>query len=284
MAGMGSRDIKRKIKSVNSTMQITNAMKLVSTAKLKKNRDRVDVTKPYFETVLETVRDIVSSQKNIQHDFLEERLVRKILYIVITSDRGLCGGYNTNVIKQVLGDNIESHKMMFITIGKKASDFVRHQGHESYQEHLGISEFPEFTDAQNIAREALHLFEREKVDEIKLVYTRLLSTISQEATMLRLLPIEKSKEKKAVVEYVTYEPSAEEVLDYLIPKYIESTIFGALVESAAAEQAARRVAMESATDNAQEMIDDLTLSYNKARQSAITQELTEIVSGAEALK
>ena len=135
MAGMGSRDIKRKIKSVNSTMQITNAMKMVSTSKRKKNRDRVDVTKPYFETVLETVRDIVSTQKNIRHDYLEERLVRKTLYIVITSDRGLCGGYNTNVIKQVLGDNIESHKVMFIPIGKmihgknRINNFIIYQFH-----------------------------------------------------------------------------------------------------------------------------------------------------------
>jgi F-type H+-transporting ATPase subunit gamma len=284
MAGMGSRDIKRKIKSVNSTMQITKAMKLVSTAKLKKSRDRVDITKPYFETVLGTVTDIVTSQKNLKHDYLEERVIKKTLYIVVTSDRGLCGGYNTNAIKAVFTDNVEIHKACFIAIGKKSFDYLKNRDYEVYKEYLGISEAPQFSDAQAIAKNALHLFEREKVDEIKLVYTRLISTINQEATMLKLLPIERNEQAEKREEFVTYEPSAEVVLDYLIPKYMESTIYGALVESAAAEQAARRIAMESATDNAQEMIDTLTLSYNQARQAAITQEISEIVSGADALK
>ena len=284
MAGMGSRDIKRKIKSVNSTMQITKAMKLVSTAKLKKNRDRVDITKPYFETVLGTVTDIVASQKNLKHDYLEDRVVKKTLYIVITSDRGLCGGYNTNANKKVFEDDVQKHKTCFITVGKKAFDYFRNRDYEIHKEYLGISESPEFSDAQSIAKTALHLFEREQVDEIKLVYTRLITIISQEATLLKLLPIERNDQVEKKEEYVTYEPSAEVVLDYLIPKYMESTIYGALVESAAAEQAARRIAMENATDNAQEMIDTLVLSYNQARQAAITQEITEIVSGADALK
>ncbi len=284
MAGMGSRDIKRKIKSVNSTMQITKAMKLVSTAKLKKSRNRFDITKPYFETVLNTVTDIVASQINLKHDYLEERVIKKTLYIVVTSDRGLCGGYNTNAIKAAFVDDIKIHKASFIPVGKKSFDYLKNRDYEVYTEYLGISESPQFTDAQSIAKKALHLFEREKVDEIKLVYTRLISTINQEATMLKLLPIERKEQAEKREEFVTYEPSAEVVLDYLIPKYMESTIYGALVESAAAEQAARRIAMESATDNAQEMIDTLTLSYNQARQAAITQEISEIVSGAEALK
>jgi F-type H+-transporting ATPase subunit gamma len=281
---MGSRDIKRKIKSVNSTMQITKAMKLVSTAKLRKNRNRVDITKPYFETVFDTVTGIVASKKNIKHDFLEERDIRKTLYIVITSDRGLCGGYNTNALKKAVRDIENPEKARFITVGKKAYEYLKNRNYDVYKHYLGISESPEFSDAQSIAKEALRLFERERADEIKLVYTRLISTISQEATLLKLLPIEKREEIKTSDEFVNYEPSPEIVLDYLIPKYIESTIYGALVESSASEQASRRIAMENATDNAQEMIEDLTLTFNQARQSAITQEISEIVSGAEALK
>jgi len=265
-------------------MQITKAMKLVSTAKLRKNRNRVDITKPYFETVFDTVTGIVASKENMKHDFLEKRDVRKTLYIVITSDRGLCGGYNTNALKRAVVDIENPEKAMFITVGKKAYDYLRNRKYDIYKHYLGISESPEFSDAQNIAKKALRLFEREKVDEIKLIYTRLISTISQEATLLKLLPIEKREDVKTSDEFVNYEPSPEVVLDYLIPKYIESTIYGALVESAASEQASRRIAMENATDNAQEMIEDLTLTFNQARQSAITQEISEIVSGAEALK
>ncbi len=284
MAGMGSGDIKRKIKSVNSTMQITKAMKLVSTAKLKKNRDRVDITKPYFDTVLETVQNMVSSQKSIKHDFLEERLIKKTLYILITSDRGLCGGYNINAIKKAIEDVSAPHKALFIPIGKKAFDYLKNRDYNCHKEFIGISESPQFSHSQSIAREALRLFKREEIDEIKLVYTRLVSTISQEATMLKLLPVEKIETENEIQEFINYIPSVEEVLDYLIPKYVESTIYGALVESAASEQAARRIAMENATDNAQEMIDELVLSFNQARQAAITQEISEIVSGAESLK
>ena len=281
---MGSRDIKRKIKSVNSTMQITKAMKLVSTAKLRKNRMRLDITKPYFETVFDTVTKIIASKKNIKHDYLEKRDIKKTLYIIITSDRGLCGGYNTNSIKCALKDIDDYEKATFISVGKKAYDYLRHHKVDIDEHYIGISEKPEFADAQIIARKSLKLFEREKIDEIKLIYTKLISTISQEATLLKLLPIEKREDIEIKDEFVKYEPSPEVVLDYLIPKYIESTIYGAMVESAAAEQAARRIAMENATDNAQDMIEELTLTFNQARQSAITQEISEIVSGAEALK
>lgn len=283
---MGSRDIKRKIKSVNSTMQITKAMELISTAKLKRNKNRLDITKPYFETVRETVSEIIATEKSLKHDFLQVRAVRKTLYIVITADRGLCGGYNTNATKITTTDIDKKHNAKLLTIGKKGRDFFAARGYDIHKSLVFISEKPSFLDAQDIAREALKLYKNEEVDEIKLVYTRLISTISQEATILNLLPIvpEEGAEKQERDEYVTYEPSPEVVLDFLIPKYIESTIFGALIESSAAEQAARRIAMESASDNAVDMISNLTLSYNKARQAAITQEISEIVSGAEALK
>lgn len=292
MAGMGTRDIKRKIKSVNSTMQITKAMELVSTAKLKRSRDRMDITRPYFETVLETVQDLMKDQKKVKHEFLKYREVKNSIYLVVTADRGLCGGYNNNAMKLVIEDIENKSSAKIVTIGKKARDTFTKRDYDVVKEYVYISENPQYSEAQEMARFLLKLYAQEEVDEIKLVYTQFISTISQQATMLKLLPIvveeadvvQKEEETGDDESFMTYEPSPEVVLSYVIPKYIESTIYGALVESAAAEQAARRVAMESATDNAVEMIDSLTLSFNQARQASITQEISEIVGGAEALK
>lgn len=287
MAGMGMRDIKRRIKSVNSTKQITNAMKLVSTAKLKRTRDRFERVKPYFQTVNETIQGILGSANNIEHQYISEREIKKSLYIVITSDRGLCGGYNINSIKKALEDIEDKEKSSFIVIGQKAKGYFSKRDYEIIGEYLQISEKPEYRNAKDIGRLALQLYKDGEIDEIKLVYTEFASTISQVPQRLKLLPVTKQNEdqtEEKEFKYVSYEPSPGAVLDYLIPKYIESTIFGALVESAASEQAARRLAMESATDNAEEMIANLTLSFNQARQAAITQEISEIVGGAEALK
>jgi F-type H+-transporting ATPase subunit gamma len=289
---MGTRDIKRKIKSVNSTMQITKAMELVSTAKLKRSRDRMDITKPYFETVLETVRDLMKDQKMIKHEYLNSREVKSSIYIIITADRGLCGGYNNNAMKLAIEDIHDKSSAKIIAIGKKSRDAFTNREYNVVREYVYISETPQYSDAQEISRYVMKLYAQEEVDEIKLIYTRFISTISQESTMLKLLPIavqdEETQEEETELgddeSYMTYEPSAEAVLSYVIPKYVESTIFGALVESSAAEQAARRVAMESATDNAEDMIESLTLSFNQARQASITQEISEIVGGAEALK
>lgn len=291
MAGMGTRDIKRKIKSVNSTMQITKAMELVSTAKLKKAKDKFERTKPYFMTVLDSVQSILRNNKGIRHEFLEERTVRKTLYIVITADRGLCGGYNINALQTAIHDMKSREKSVLITVGKKAKDFFAKNNFNTFEELIYISEKPTYAHAQKIAKSALKLFVTEQVDEIKLVYTKMLSTIAQEATTLCLLPVkvEANAEATQVVaeaseEATSYEPSPEAVLSYLIPLYIESAIYGALVESSSAEQAARRMAMENATDNAEEMIESLTLTFNQARQASITQEISEIVGGANALE
>lgn len=287
MAGMGMRDIKRKIKSFNNMKQITKAMELVSTAKLRRTRDRLDKVKPYFETVNNTIQDILKSADNIKHQYISQREIKKSLYIVITADRGLCGGYNINAIKKALESVEDKEKASFIVIGQKAKGYFSKRGYEIIGEYLQISEKPEYNHAKDIGRLALQLYEEGKIDEIKLIYTQFASTISQIPQEIKLLPVSKQEEEmkeEKEFKYVSYEPSPGEVLDYLIPKYIESTIFGGLVESAASEQAARRMAMESATDNAEEMIGDLTLSFNQARQAAITQEITEIVGGAEALK
>lgn len=289
----GARDIKRKIKSVSNTKQITKAMELVSSAKLRKAKSKLDITKPYFNTVLDTIRSIIKSEKSLKHKYLNRREVKNTLYIVVTADRGLCGGYNSNILNEV-SQQIEkdSSNPKLITIGKKAASFFEKSPHEIIKSFLQISEKPAFSDAKQIASMALKMQDEEVIDEIKLVYTRMITSLNLEPTILTLLPVdvneEESKDEKdkkdAMKDLVTYEPSAEVVLDFIIPKYIESIIYGGLVESAAAEQSARRIAMENATDNANELIDDLQLTYNKARQAAITQEITEIVGGAEALK
>lgn len=285
---MGTRDIKRKIKSVNNTRQITKAMELVSTAKLKRSKDRLSVTKPYFDTVIDAVQSIMASEKNLKHEFVNKRAVENTLYIVITGDRGLCGGYNVNAMKKVVHDMVDPSKALIITIGRKAQSYFNANGFNVIDSFEGISESPMYTDAQAIARIALELYKQEKVDEIKFVYTNLVSTISQEPVMLKLLPVEVGEEgevdKNEDFEFINYEPSPEEVLSFIIPKYVASTIYGGLIDSAASEQAARRVAMENASNNADELIGDLTLTYNQARQAAITQEIAEIVGGAEALK
>jgi len=287
MAGMGTRDIKRKIKSVNNTRQITKAMELVSTAKLKRTKDRLNITKPYFDGVMEAVQGVIENEKSLKNEYLAKRPVKKTLYIVITGDRGLCGGYNVNAMKTVVHDSVDLDRSLVITIGKKANSFFSNNGYHVHKAFEGISERPSFSDAQLIAKMALDLYKQETVDEIKLVYTQLISTISQEPLLLKLLPVEAgdhTANEDADYEFINYEPSPEEVLSFIVPKYIESTVYGGLVESAAAEQAARRVAMENASNNADDMIDELTLTFNQARQAAITQEIAEIVGGAEALK
>lgn len=288
--GMGTRDIKRKIKSVNSTKQITKAMELVSTAKLRRSKKKMEVTRPYFNSVLQTVQEIIESEKNLKHEYINAREVKNTLYIVVSADRGLCGGYNNNAIKTVVQDIKDPKNASIIAIGKKACDYFEKRNYNVVESYTYISENPTYENAKDISRVALKLYLDEKVDEIKFVYTTLISTISQEPVMLQLLPIVadenavKKEVKETDFEFVSYEPSPEYVLGMIIPRYVESTIYGGMAESSASEQAARRIAMESASDNADDLISSLTLTYNQARQGAITQEISEIVGGAEALK
>lgn len=281
-----TRDIKRKIRSVNSTMQITKAFELVSTAKLKRARDRMDITKPYFDMIQTAVHDILSADKSIKSKFVSSGVSHKPLYLVVSSDRGLCGGYNINAIKKSIENVTDKENAKYIAVGKRANDVLKQNGYNVVDSFLYISEKPEFIHAVQIAKTATSMLEKGEVDSIHFIYTRFVSSISQVATDLLLLPIERPEvvEGEGPSEYINYEPSPEEVLHYIIPKYVESTLFGGLIESSAAEQAARRIAMENASDNAEEIIEDLTLSFNQARQAAITQEISEIVGGAEALK
>jgi F-type H+-transporting ATPase subunit gamma len=281
-----TRDIKRRIRGVSSTKQITKAMELVSSSKLRKARERQEKAKPYYTTVLENIQNVLSTTGNIKHPLLDNREVKTSLYIVLSADRGLAGGYNANIMRMT--ENIIKERNVnskLITVGSKARDYFTRRSYDVVKSFTGVSEEPQFADAREIGNIALNLYMDKEIDEINIVYTRFLSTISQEPKVLKLLPSEEVHEESKRGKVLTeFEPSTEDVLDYLIPKYTQSSIYGALIESSTSEQAARRIAMESATDNAEEIIDELQISYNRARQAAITMEISEIVSGAEALK
>lgn len=286
--GQNMNDIKRRIKSVTSTKQITKAMELVATAKLKRARKKLEQSKPYYNKIYESIREIVANSKGIRHEFIEKREINNTLYIVLTGDRGLAGGYNSNVCKLAENTIQDKSKTKIICMGSKGKLYFAKRGYKIPYEMTGISETPELSNAQVVGEKAVEMYKAGEIDEVKLVFTEFISTINYKPMVLDLLPLvldnEEENEEPEETIIFRYEPSPESVLNYLIPKYIASVIYGATIEAAASEQGSRRVAMESATDNAEEMIDDLNLMYNRARQASITQEITEIVSGADALE
>lgn len=276
-----SKDIKRKISSINSTKQITKAMQMVATAKLKNTRKRLDTAKAYFETIYDSVVDLLSLDHSITHPYLEVFTEGQELIIVITGDRGLAGGYNINAMKKAEELVQDKNGDALVTVGKKAIDYFNFREYNVLKSFVDISENPTLSDSYEIAEFVIDKYLHEDYKKISIVYTRFVSTIRQEVTSRQILPFEYEKNEATTV--IRYEPSDEEVLTHLIPVYVQNTIYGALMESSASEQAARRVAMENATDNAKEMIEDLELEFNQARQAAITQEISEIVGGAGAL-
>jgi len=281
MASM--RDIKRRKLTITNTQQITKAMKLVATAKLQKAKQRAEQTRPYFNKMHSTISSILSRSSGIKHPFLEKREGNKNAYIVITSNRGLAGGYNGNVCKLVYDKNPETTSI--VAVGKKGEDSLKKKEYNIITKFHDAVEEPTFREAEQIGKKVLDLYLKKEIDHVYIAYTKFVSTLTQEAQVLKLLPLEeKDFTDSEEVEYMTYEPEPEEVLNNIIPKYISSIIFGALRESVASEHGARMTAMDSATSNASDMIDGLTLEYNRARQASITQELSEIVGGAEALK
>lgn len=285
MASM--RDIKRRKTSIQSTQQITKAMKLVATAKLQKAKLQAESTRPYFNKMHGTISSILSRSGGLDHPFLNEREGSTNAYIVITSNRGLAGGYNGNVCKQVITTESNVSEASVIAVGKKGRDILRRKGFSIIDENNDIVENPTYKDASIIGEKVLEMYKNGEIDHLYIAYTAFHSTLSQEAKLLKILPLDIDEFKDEGEEPLTlmnYEPSPEEVLDHIIPKYINSVIYGALKESVASEHGARMTAMDSATNNASEMIDKLTLQYNRARQASITQELSEIVGGAEALK
>lgn len=287
MASM--KDIKRRKESVSSTQQITKAMNLVATAKLQKAKQRVLEARPYFNQVYKTISSILATSQGINHPYLETRQGKRVLYVLISSNRGLAGGYNSNIVKLV-AKHIKENKntaTSVIAAGKKAQDAMRKEKVELLENYNSLIENPNYEEAKILSDKLLGLYNQDQVDEIYVAYTAFHSTLSQEPMLLKLLPLNpddfKEEEEVEGQAIMNYEPSEEEVLNYIVPKYVKALVFGTLKESAASEHGARMTAMDSATNNATEMIDKLTLLYNRARQASITQEITEIVSGADAL-
>ena len=278
------KDIKRRIKSVESTMQITKAMELVASSKLRKAKEKVENSRPYFNTLYDTMRKISRSTKGLKSQFTVERYTGKKGYIVVAGDRGLAGGYNSNVLKTAVS-HMDNQKYPVIAVGKKSMDFFNKRGYPLHGKFSSGAESIDVAEIHQISEEAIALYKSGEIDELYIVFTKFVSTLTQEPQIIKLLPLKFDDEGAAAKSSLTvYEPSPEGVFDYLVPKYIDGIIFGAIVESFASEQGARRTAMESATDNAEEMIGSLQLKYNRARQATITQEISEIVAGAEALK
>ncbi|MBP3487198.1 MAG: ATP synthase F1 subunit gamma [Roseburia sp.] len=286
MASM--RDIKRRKGSIQSTQQITKAMKLVSTVKLQKAKNRAEQTNPYSNYMYQTVTSMLAKSGTIDHPYLRKGESTKKAVVVITSNRGLAGGYNSNVVKLVTGsEDLPVDDVEIYAIGNKGKEALERRGYEIKEDGSGIIESPSYEDAAALCKQILADYTAGEIGEIYLAYTHFKNTVSHEPKLIKLLPVEFDEEEigqaaEANV-LMNYEPNEEEALDMIIPKYVTSLFYGALVEAVASENGARMQAMDSATSNAEEMISDLTLKYNRARQGSITQELTEIIAGASAI-
>jgi F-type H+-transporting ATPase subunit gamma len=282
MASM--RDIKRRKSSIQSTQQITKAMKLVSTVKLQKARGRAEQTNPYFNYMYKTVSSMLARSTNINHPYLNAGDSTKKAVVVITSNRGLAGGYNSNVVKLITDGDFDKADLDIYAVGGKGAESLERKGYNIVADASDVIENPTYPDAVALCNKVLQAFTDGEVGEIYLAYTHFKNTVSQEAKLIKLLPVEIDPQDSGETNVLmNYEPNEEEALNEIIPKYVTSLFYGALVEAVASENGARMQAMDSATSNAEDMISDLSLKYNRARQGSITQELTEIIAGANAI-
>jgi F-type H+-transporting ATPase subunit gamma len=282
MAGVSTKDIKNRIRSMESTKQITKAMEMVAASKLRQAQNRITASRPYFEILSNTISDIVATNRDFTSPYLRKREGNRVLFVVIAGDRGLAGGYNSNVIKLAVA-RMEGKEATVLPIGKKAVDYFRSKGYALLAETYAEAADVDIGDCFSIAKLLSKVWLAGNFDEIHVAYTNFVSVLSQTADVRQLLPLIPEEREATVSRCVTlYEPEPEEVFASIVPEYLGGIVYGALCESRCAEQAARRTAMDSATSNAEDMIADLSLKYNRARQAAITQEITEIVAGAEA--
>ena len=280
MAGVSTKEIKNRIRSMESTRQITKAMEMVAASKLRRAQAQVLSSRPYFEILYSTIADIASSNRDFSSPYLQERPVKKALYIVIAGDRGLAGGYNSNILKLVQSE-IAGKDAVVLPIGKKALDYFRSKQIPTFTEQYAAAAELTVGDCFSVSKQVSKAFLAGEFDQIVVAYTNFVSVLAQTPAAMQLLPLEKPEKKEAVNRGdILYEGDSEEVFAAIIPEYLGGVIYGALCESRASEQAARRAAMDSATQNADDMIDDLSLKFNRARQAAITQEITEIVAGS----
>ena len=284
MASM--REIKRRKASIASTQQITKAMKLVSTVKLQRAKSKAEATKPYFDCMYDTVATMLSKSGNVDHPYLKSGASSKKAVITITSNRGLAGGYNNNIVKLITGDEtFDTENTEIYALGKKGRDSLALKGYTVASDLSEVMNGPIYADAKELSEALLERFEKGEIGEIYLAYTVFKNTVTHVPTMLKLLPVEIEAKDATEKDNIpmNYEPDEEEALGMIIPKYITSLIYGAMMEAVASENGARMQAMDSATSNAEEMIQKLELDYNRARQGSITQELTEIIAGAQAI-
>ena len=276
------KDIKRRIKSVGSTRQITKAMELVSSSKLRKAKQRAEQARPYFNELYKSMCEIASANTDFSTVFTQKREIKHRLFIVVAGDRGLAGGYNSNVLKQA---EAQQGPVTVLPIGKRSQEYFAHHGADLFTEEVLLAADVSVGECFALSRKITEGYLKGDYDAVKLCYTRFDSMMTQTAVTMEVLPltIEPTEEQKAAARrsQILYKPSSEEVFRAIIPEYVAGIVYGAVCESVASELAARRTAMDAATKNAGEMIDHLNLYYNRARQAAITQEITEIVAGAE---
>ncbi len=283
----GAKEIKGKIGSIKNTQKITNAMEMVAASKMKKAQDRMASSRPYAETMRKVIGHIANGNLEYRHPYLEEREVKRVGYVVISSDRGLCGGLNSNEFKAVANDvkkYVENGvEIDFAAIGTKAVGFFNRFGGKVVAAKTGLGDTPSVQDVVGSVRVMLDAYNEGKIDRLFVVYNKFVNTMTQEPKIDQLLPLPKAEEDMSHNWDYIYEPDPKVLLETLLVRYVESQVYQGVVENAASEQAARMVAMKAATDNAGGLIDELQLIYNKARQAAITQEISEICAGSAAV-
>lgn len=284
----GGKEIKTKIASVQSTSKITRAMEMVAASKMRKAQDRMAASKPYATRMRQVIAHLANANPEYRHVYMQEREVKKVGYIVVSSDRGLCGGLNVNLFKKVVRDSREwteqGVEVNYALVGSKAISFFKSVGGDVVTTSNGLGDTPHLNDLIGSIKVMLDAFSDGTIDRLYVVYNEFVNTMTQSPTSIQLLPLQPAEEQDAKYpwDYI-YEPNAVELIDQLLVRFIESQVYQGVVENNACEQAARMIAMKAATDNAGKLIDELNLVYNKARQAAITQEISEIVGGAAAV-
>lgn len=281
-----TKDIRRRIRVVKNIEKITSAMKMVAAARLRKAQDRAEAARPYAEKMREVMANLASSVGEIEHPLLEVREENNVAFVVIGADRGLAGSYNSNVMNKAvreIGDR-DPTSVKLVLVGKKAVGFFKKRPFQTVAELTPPGSQVAFADIRGVTTQVRSMFESGEVDAVYLVYAKFMSPMRQDPTVVKLLPMSTPAGDEAAQADFIFEPQADQLLGALLPRYVDTQVYQALVESQASEHGARMTAMSAATKNAGEMIDSLTLQYNKARQAAITTEIVEIVSGAEAQK
>ena len=284
------KEIDSRIKSTKKMKQITKAMNMVSSSKLRRAEKNTKQFEPYMEKMQDAITAIAGASKNSNHPMLRPRQIQRSGYLVITSDKGLAGAYSSNVLKRLINDIKEKHtnsdEYSIIVLGQSGVDFLKNRGYEVESSLVDVPDQPSFKSIQAIAKHAIDLFSEEHIDELKIYYSHYVSVLENKPSVKQVLPLsqEDSSQGQGQMSSYEFEPDKDSILRVILPQYVESLIYGTILDAKASEHAARMTAMKNASDNATELIDDLSLQYNRARQAEITQQITEIVGGSAALE